>query len=141
MSAQVYQIVVKATPERVWQAIVDPADTVRYFHRARITVTPEHYDSRGPEGQVWGDAPVYEWDPPHRLVHGWGSRYDDELGAEPESHVTWQLEDQGDGTVLLTLTHDHLEGSPKTAAAVSGKGWVGVVSGLKTLLETGAPMR
>lgn len=141
MTAQVYRIVIKATPEAVWEAIVTPELTARYFHRARITVTPEHYDSRGPEGQVWGDAPVHEWDPPRRLVHGWGSLYDDELGAEPMSRVTWEIEDQGDGTVLLTLTHDRLEDSPRTAAAVFGKGWTGVVSGLKTLLETGEPMR
>jgi uncharacterized protein YndB with AHSA1/START domain len=140
-ATQVYTIVVKATPEAVWRAIVDPEQTRRYFHRARITVTPGHYDSRGPGGEVWGDAPVSEWDPPRRLSHGWDSLYDDGLAAEPTSRVTWEVEDAGDGTVRLTVTHDRLEGSPKTAAAVSGWGWTGVLSGLKTLLETGEPMR
>jgi hypothetical protein len=41
---------------------------------------------------------------------------------------------------LLTLTHDRLEGAPKTAASVSGPGWMFVLSGLKTLLETGSPL-
>lgn len=141
MTAQLYRITIKATPEAVWRAIIDPAWTTRYFHHAAITVTPEHYDSIGPQGQVWGDAPVYEWDPPRRLVHGWGSLYDEDASAEPESRVTWDIEDQGDGTVLLTLTHDRLEHSPKTAERVSGAGWTGVISGLKTLLETGEPMR
>ena len=46
-----------------------------------------------------------------------------------------------DGTCLVTLVHDQLEHSPLTAQSVSGEGWMGVLSGLKTLLETGRPMR
>lgn len=141
MTTQVYQIVVNASAERIWEAIVRPELTVRYFHGAAVTVTPEHYDSRGPGGEVWGDATVLEWDPPHRLVHGWRSLYDEELAAEPESRVTWQIQPNDDGTCLLTVTHDRLERSPLTAGTVAGPGWTGVISGLKTLLETGEPMR
>jgi hypothetical protein len=54
--------------------------------------------------------------------------------------VTWEIEPQEDGTALLTVVHDQLEGAPKTAANVSGPGWMHVLSGLKTLLETGKPL-
>jgi hypothetical protein len=53
--------------------------------------------------------------------------------------VTWEIEAGDDGVSLLTVVHDQLEGAPKTAAAVSG-GWMRVLSGLKTLLETGKPL-
>jgi len=75
--------------------------------------------------------------PPHRLVHGWQSRYSPELAEEPESRVTWEIEPQEGGYCLLSVTHDQLDGSPKTAESVSGPGWMMVLSGLKTLLETG----
>ena len=53
--------------------------------------------------------------------------------------MTWEIEPRDDGVCLLTVVHDQLEGSPKTAASVSGEGWMRVLSGLKTLLETGQP--
>jgi uncharacterized protein YndB with AHSA1/START domain len=138
---QVYRIVIKATAQQIWDALTLPEFSRRYFHGAAITVTPDRYESRGPDGSSWGDAPVYEWDPPHRLVHGWRSSYDPELENEPESRVTWEITPSDDGTCLLTTIHDRLEGSPGTASSVAGKGWTGVISALKTLLETGEPMQ
>ena len=73
-------------------------------------------------------------------MHGWRSLYDDELAAEAPSRVTWEIEPQDDGTCLLTVVHDRLEGAPKTAASVTGIGWMTVLSGLKTYLETGKPL-
>ena len=139
-TTQVYTIVIKATPEAIWEAIVKPEFTERYFYRSSITVTPDHYASYGPDGDVRGDEPVYEFDPPRRLVHGWRSRYDPELAVEDESRVTWEIEPNDDGTCVLTVVHDRLEGAPKTAASVVGVGWMTVLSGLKTLLETGQPL-
>jgi uncharacterized protein YndB with AHSA1/START domain len=139
-TTQVYNIVIKATPEAVWEAITKPEFTDRYFYGSRITVTPDHYSSLGPTGDVRGDEPVYEYDPPRKLVHGWRSRYDPELADEDESRVTWEIEPREGGTCLLTVVHDRLEGAPKTAADVAGVGWMTVLSGLKTLLETGEPL-
>ena len=139
-TTQVYQVFIKATPEAIWDAITKPEFTRRYFHGASITVTPEHYDSRGPSGEVWGDADVLEFDPPRKLVHGWRSMYDPELVEEEESRVTWEIDAGEDGVSLLTVVHDRLDGAPKTAASVAGVGWMGVLSGLKTLLETGEPL-
>ena len=55
--------------------------------------------------------------------------------------MTWEIEPQDGGFSLLTVVHDQLEGAPKTAASVVGEGWMMVLSGLKTLLETGQPAR
>jgi uncharacterized protein YndB with AHSA1/START domain len=137
---QVYQVFIRATPDQIWDAITKPEFTEKYFHGARITVTPDAYRSLAPNGDLWGDEGVVEFDPPRRLVHGWRSLYDAELAAEDVSRVTWEIEPQEGGYCSLTVTHDQLEGAPKTAASVAGPGWMMVISGLKTLLETGAPL-
>jgi uncharacterized protein YndB with AHSA1/START domain len=137
LATQVYQVFIKATPERIWAAITQPDQTARYFHGARITNTPERHISYGPDGSTWGDGPVLEFDPPRRLVHQWRSLYDGDLATEPPSRVTWEIEPHDGGYCKLTVTHDRLDGAPKTAASVAGPGWMFVLSGLKTLLETG----
>jgi uncharacterized protein YndB with AHSA1/START domain len=135
-TTQIYRVFIKAEPEQIWQAIIDPEQTVQYFHGARVTNTPEVHQGRGPNGEHWGDGAVLEFDPPRKLVHEWRSLYDPETAEEPASRVTWEIEPH-DGYCLLTLTHDQLEGSPKTAGSVSGTGWTFVLSGLKSFLETG----
>jgi uncharacterized protein YndB with AHSA1/START domain len=138
-TTQVYQVFIKATPEQIWDAITKPEFTQKYFYGARISVVPERYLSLGPDDAVWGDDEVFEFDPPRKLSHGWRSLYDPELAAEEISRVTWEIEPGDDGVSMLTVVHDRLEGAPKTAASVSG-GWMRVLSGLKTLLETGEPL-
>jgi uncharacterized protein YndB with AHSA1/START domain len=137
-TTQIYRIAIAATPEAIWEAITTPEFTQRFFFGARHTVTPERYLSLGPDDEVWADEPVEEFDPPRRLVHGWHSAYDEELAAEARSRVAWEIEPRDDGTSVLTLVHDRLEGAPKTAASVSG-GWMTVLTRLKSLLETGEP--
>jgi uncharacterized protein YndB with AHSA1/START domain len=139
-TTQVYQVFIKATPEQIWDAITKPEFTAKYFYGARIDVGPERFHALGPEDELWGDEPVAEFDPPRRLVHGWRSLYDPELAEEERSRVTWEIEPQDGGVSKLTVTHDQLEGAPKTAESVSGAGWMMVLSGLKTLLETGEPL-
>ena len=137
LATQVYQVFINAAPERIWAAITEPDQTARYFHGARITNTLERHISYGPDGSIWGDGPVLEFDPPRRLVHQWRSLYDDDLAQEQPSRVTWEIEPQDGGYCKLTVTHDRLDGAPKTASSVAGPGWMFVLSGLKTLLETG----
>src|SRR5215831_18334514 len=138
---QVYQVFIRATPDRIWQAITDPEFTTKYFHGSRIElklVAGSEYLSTSPDrSEIWVEGEVLEVDPPNRLVHTWLARYDPETAAEEPSRVTWEIEDRGDGMCLLTVVHDRLEGAPKTAQSVSGQGWMSVLSGLKTLLETG----
>jgi uncharacterized protein YndB with AHSA1/START domain len=140
LATQTYHIFVKATPEAIWAAITQPDMSQQYFYGARIENTPERHYSTGPDGSLWGDSPTLEFDPPRRLVHDWQSLYSPELAAELPSRVTWDIEAQEGGISCLTLVHDQLEHSPKTASSVAGKGWMIVLSGLKTLLETGQPL-
>ncbi|MCW2977005.1 MAG: Activator of Hsp90 ATPase 1 family protein [Actinomycetia bacterium] len=137
---QVYQVFIKATPEQIWDAITTPEFTARYFYGARITVVPDSYRALGPNDETWADEAVLEFEPPRRLVHGWRSLYDPELAVEEPSRITWEIDPQDGGYCSLTVTHDQLEGAPKTAASVGGAGWMMVLSGLKTLLETGEPL-
>jgi uncharacterized protein YndB with AHSA1/START domain len=139
-TTQVYELFIKATPEAIWEAITKPEFTEKYFYGARIATVDGRRVSHGPEGQLWGDEPILESDPPHRLVHAWRSLYDPELAAEETSRVSWEIEPQDGGFSKLTVVHDQLEGAPKTAESVSGAGWMMVLSGLKTLLETGEPL-
>jgi uncharacterized protein YndB with AHSA1/START domain len=144
-TAHVYEMFVKAPRQRVWDALVDEADTVRYFHGTRFETSFEPgapYVSR----VVAVDAPAVDGvievvDPPNRLVYTWHVVYDDEMAAEPASRVEWTLSDANDdGTVTrVTLRHGDLALSPKTWGSVK-LGWVGVLDNLKSLLETGEPM-
>jgi uncharacterized protein YndB with AHSA1/START domain len=140
VATQVYQLYIKASPEQIWEAITKPEFTARYFYGARITVTAERIESLGPNGELWGDEAVLEYDPPRRLVQEWSAGYDPELAEEEPSRVAWEIEPADGGVCKLTVVHDRLEGAPKTAEGVAG-GWMLVLSGLKTLLETGEPLQ
>jgi uncharacterized protein YndB with AHSA1/START domain len=140
-TTQIYNVFIKATPEEIWEAITKPEFTERYFHGVRIDTNAQRRLTVAPEeSDMAGEDPVLEFDPPRRLVHGWQSKWNAEMAAEEPSRVTWQIEPQEGGYTLLTVTHDQLEGAPKTAEGVSGTGWMMVLSGLKTLLETGKPL-
>jgi uncharacterized protein YndB with AHSA1/START domain len=138
-TVQVYQVFIKASPEEIWKAIIDPDFTTKYFHGVTIETTPEERRSYS-GSDLRNVQDVLEYDPPRRLVHSWVSYYDPDMAAEEPSRVTWEIGEQEDGYSLLTVTHDQLEGAPKTAESVSGPGWMFVLSGLKTLLETGRPL-
>jgi uncharacterized protein YndB with AHSA1/START domain len=138
-ATQVYSVFIKATPEQIWEAITNPEFTEKYFYASRVELANGRRRAFGPEGQLWGDEAILEEDPPRRLVHGWRALYDPELAEEATSRVTWEIDQQEGGVSRLTVTHDQLEGAPKTAESVAG-GWMYVLSGLKTLLETGKPL-
>jgi uncharacterized protein YndB with AHSA1/START domain len=141
--AQVYTVYIRAPREKVWEAITNPDFTRRYFFGSQ----PQSGWNAGDRllwtqygtGHELVDGEVIECDPPSRLVHTWITRYDDELAAEPASRVTWELEDR-DGMTKLTTVHDQFQPGGKTYDNVAG-GWPLVLSGLKTLVETGQPLQ
>jgi uncharacterized protein YndB with AHSA1/START domain len=139
-TTQVYSVFIRATPEQVWEAITTPEFSHKYFHGARLTIAPNSYSSVSDDGADLVTGSVLEFDPPRRLVHTWRAMYSPELAVEDESRVTWEIEPRDDGLTYLTVVHDRLDGAPLTAVAVSGEGWMHVLSGLKTLLETGEPL-
>ena len=141
-TTQVYQLYIKADQEQVWDAITNPTMVARFFHGAQVESTYEigsPIRSWSPDGtQLWGENTVLEHDPPRRLVQTWRSLYDPEMADEPDSRVTSEIEAQPGGYSKLTLIHDRLDASPKTAASV--RGWSYILSNLKTVLETGEPL-
>ncbi len=144
LTTQVYSVFIRATPEQIWEAITTPEFTARYFYGTEINVVPEagtpyQAFAAGSE-QLLVDGEVLEADPPTRLVHSWRALFDDEMAQEQLSRVTWEIEAREGGYSRLTVVHDQLEGAPKTADSVSSDGWTFVLSGLKTLLETGNPL-
>jgi uncharacterized protein YndB with AHSA1/START domain len=142
-ATQVYSVFIRATPEQVWDGITKPEFTTRYFYGSKIDSTFEpgtRYLSLAGDGeQRLVEGEILESDPPRMLRHTWRSIWDPETAGEPHSRVTWEIEPQEGGVTKLTVTHDQLEASPKTAEGVAG-GWSYVLSGLKTLLETGEPL-
>jgi uncharacterized protein YndB with AHSA1/START domain len=140
-ATQVYAVFIRATPEQVWDAITKPEFTTKYFHGTKIESSFEpgtpYLSVAGDETVVEGE--ILESDPPRLLRHSWRALYDAEQAEEPHSRVTWEIEPQRGGVTKLTVTHDQLEASAKTAESVAG-GWMYVLSGLKTVLETGEPL-
>ncbi|MER7079551.1 transcriptional regulator, ArsR family [Saccharopolyspora kobensis] len=150
-SAFSYTTFIKTTPERLWQALTDPAFTRRYWGvafetdwRPGSTMTWEENGQRiADPAQV-----VLEADPPRRLSYTWhtptrewaaGAGIDDEtlaaLAAESRSKVTFEIEPHGQ-TVKLTVIHDDFPDGSTMRRMVS-TGWPHLLSDLKTLLETG----
>ena len=153
-TTQVYRVYIKATPEAIWDAITKPEWTERYGYCGRAD-----YDLR-PGGAYKGfstaamrsvgapdvavDGEVIESDPPHRLVQTWRMVMDEAMAAQGFTRVTYEIEERKNGVTRLTLTHE-LEDAPVLAVLMSGGmedegaggGWNWVLSGLKTLLETG----
>ena len=138
----VYVIYITSTAERVWQALTDPAFTRRYWgnHRNasdwKVGSAWRHEDHDDP-GIVDIVGTVVESDPPRRLVVTWADPSEASNPAKV-SRVTYDIVQSGD-QVRLTLTHDRLEPGSNMAKGVSS-GWPMVLSGLKTLLETGREM-
>ena len=142
-ATQVYSIFIRATAEQVWDAITKPEFTQKYFYGSRIESSfepGEPYEGfSGDRSEKLVDGEVLEASPPSKLVTTWRALYDPETAKEPHSRVSWEIEPAGEGIVQLTVVHDGLEAAPKTAENVAG-GWSDVLSGLKTVLETGRPL-
>jgi uncharacterized protein YndB with AHSA1/START domain len=135
---------IRATSQQIWDALTQPEHSAAYLFGALVETTgevgtPFRYHSPD-RTTLWGDDTVLDADPPHRLVISYRGLYNPDLATEPASRVTWQIEPDPDGVCLLTVVHDQLDDAPKTAARVAGPGWMRVLSGLKTHLETGTTL-
>jgi uncharacterized protein YndB with AHSA1/START domain len=132
---KVFEIYIKTTPERLWQAITDPELRCKYTFGAVITSTWEpgsRYQAIG-NGTLIAEGENLEVNPPRRLVQSFRAVWDDDVKREGTSRVTWEIEPIGDSCRLLVI-HDQLR---EGANAQLYGGWPMVLSGLKTLLETG----
>ncbi len=134
---KVFEIYIRATPERLWQAITDPEIRAKYNFGAGVYSdwTPgSRMEVSAPKAAgVLGEGEILEVDPPWRLVHSMVALWSDEVKSEGPSRVTWEIEPIGD-SCRLTVTHDELrEGANEQLFG----GWPMILSGLKTWLETG----
>jgi activator of hsp90 ATPase len=138
-TTQVHRIFIKAGPGAIWDAITKPDFTRHYFYGSRIETTGEP-DSpcvyKSDDDAALVDGEVLESDPGHRFVITWRSLYHPPSADEPASRVTWLIEPREGGHCCLTVVHDRLDDSPNTAENV-GAAWMFVLSGLKTVVETG----
>jgi uncharacterized protein YndB with AHSA1/START domain len=133
----VYEVYIRTTPERLWQAITDPELMRRYFFDQTVASSWAQgapYTHRAPDGAVKLEGVIVEIDPPHRLVQTFSCPDHDDR----PSRVTWLIEPRGEAC-KLTLTHDDFDGETATYKS-AGPGWGTILSGLKTLLETGSPL-
>jgi DNA-binding transcriptional ArsR family regulator/uncharacterized protein YndB with AHSA1/START domain len=134
----VYEIYIHTTPERLWQAITDPTFTRQYFYESQVKSdfkvgSPVAWVD--PEGAPMIEGKILESMPPTKLVTTFQNRFGGGGRDDRPSRVTWAIEQQGP-VCKLTLTHDDFDGETETYKVVRS-GWNPVLSGLKTLLETG----
>ncbi len=132
----VFEIYIKATPERVWEAITDPTLRARYSFGVSTTSdwTPgSRYLASVPDVIDIAAGENLVVDPPRRLVQTYEALWSDDVRAQGTTRVTWEIEPVAD-SCRLTVVHDRL---PDGADAALYGGWPMILSGLKTLLETG----
>jgi uncharacterized protein YndB with AHSA1/START domain len=157
-TTQVYRVWIKATPEAIWDAITKTEWTARYgyggtadydLQPGRLFVVHPTEPMASMEGVPEDiiDGEVVEADPPRRLALTWRMLMDPGMQAEGFTKLTYEIEPVDGGATRLTVIHE-LEGAPALAAMVGGQheaegaggGWAWVLSDLKSLLETGAPL-
>ena len=135
---KVFEIYIKTSPERLWEAITDPEMREIYSFGVRVDSdwkTGSRYNGRAEAAGIdITEGENLEVDPPHRLVQSFNALWSDEVKAEGTSRVTWDIEPVGDDSCRLTVTHDQLRDG---ANGELYGGWPMILSGLKTLLETG----
>jgi uncharacterized protein YndB with AHSA1/START domain len=132
----VFEIFIKTTPERLWEAITDPELRAKYSFgvATRSDWMPgSHYRAGVPGVIEIAEGENLEVDPPRRLVQTFTALWSDAVKQEGPSRVTWEIEPVGD-SCRLTVTHGQLN---KGANGELYGGWPMILSGLKTLLETG----
>jgi uncharacterized protein YndB with AHSA1/START domain/DNA-binding transcriptional ArsR family regulator len=152
----VYTTYIRTTPERLWQALTDPAFTERYWGAAfdsdwqpgsTIAVRQWGLEISDPEQVVLESEPyrrlAYTW---HTFTPAWRNKarelvgFSDEflerVAAEPRSKVAFEITDLEGELVKLTVVHDGFEPASEVLETIS-QGWPHILSNLKTLLETG----
>ncbi|HVQ57744.1 MAG TPA: SRPBCC family protein [Solirubrobacterales bacterium] len=135
-SMTVFEVYIKTTPERLWEAIV--SEEMRAKYSFGVGTKSEWTKGSGYEASVPGVIDIakgenLEVDPPRRLVQSFTALWSEEVEREGTSRVTWEIEPVG-SSCCLRVTHDQL-GADANSELYGG--WPMILSGLKTLLETG----
>ena len=156
-TSQMYRIVIKASPQAIWDALTLPEWTERHGYGGRASyalraggkyshkASAEMKAMGMPDEIIVGE--VIESEPPRKLVHTWHPLFSPDTSAEPHTRLSYEITENQGGLCTVTLTHD-VEGAPLVAGMVQGGGdpaqgmggWPWALSDLKSLLETGKRM-
>ena len=139
----VYVTYIATTPEKVWAAITSSEFTKQYFFGRSVESDwkqGSRWFMRRPDGTVDVKGDVRESDPPHKLVISWNVDGPPEMKNLPECIVTYDIETVGDSVVRLTMTEAHPTPIPAYLLEGGRRGWPMILSGLKSLMETGKPL-
>jgi uncharacterized protein YndB with AHSA1/START domain len=137
----VYVTYIRTTPEKLWQGLIDPEFTRRYWCETWQDCEWKpgaSWKLMIPDGRIGDSGEIVEIDHPRRLVLTWRNEFKPELSAEGDSRLSCELEKVGE-SVKLTLIHEIDKPESKLIQAVSG-GWPHILASLKSLLETGEPL-
>jgi uncharacterized protein YndB with AHSA1/START domain len=132
-----FEIYIKTSPERLWGAITDGEMRKRYSFGVGTEsdwTQGSEYRSAVPGVVDIASGENVEVDPPRRLVQTFTALWSEDVKREGTTRVTWEIEPVGEDSCLLRVTHDQLD--PEANSELWG-GWPMILSGLKTLLETG----
>jgi uncharacterized protein YndB with AHSA1/START domain len=134
---KVYEIYIRTTPQRLWEAITDKETRAKFHFGNRIHsdwAPGSRYEVTNPGAPgTLIEGENLEVEPPRRLVQSMIARWSDAAKDAGTTRVTWEIEPVGD-SCRLTVTHDQL---PEDASEELFGGWPMILSGLKTWLETG----
>ncbi len=134
----VYVTYIRTTPEKLWEALLDPEFTRQYWCETWQDCewkVGASWRLMIPDGRVADAGEVLEIVPHKKLVMSWRNEFKPELRKEGHSRLTYELEQLGE-SVKLTVLHEIDKADSKLIEAVSN-GWPGIISSLKSLLETG----
>lgn len=134
----VSSIYIRATPDAVWRALTESDFTLRYYYGNAVETDwrPGSLYRMTVDDELQIEGRIVEADPPCRLVQTFHAVWDEDVKADSPTRVTWEIEEEMPGVCKVTLVHDGLVAGSSTLEQVSG-GWPYILSGLKTLLETG----
>lgn len=137
----VYVTYIRTTPEKLWQALMDPEFTRLFWcgtHQESEWKPGAPWRIMIPDGRVADSGEVLEIEPHRKLVLRWRNEFKPELHAEGPSRLTYELERRGE-SVKLTIVHEIDKPDSKLIQSVAG-GWPLILASLKSLLETGEPL-
>ena len=137
----VYVTYIRTTPEKLWQALIDPEFTRRFWcetWQESAWKPGTAWRMMIPDGRVADSGEILEFQPPRKLVLTWRNEFKPELRVEGYSRLTYELEQVGT-SVKLTILHEIDKSDSKFIEAVS-VGWPHLMASLKSLLETGEPL-
>ena len=138
----VYVTYIAATPEKVWQALTDPAFSRQYFFGFLVDIEPRtggRFRLNHADGRPHMSGEVLDWSPPRRLSCTWKIEGMGDFDVLPECIVTYEIEVSGEA-VRLTMTESNSWNIPDAILEGGRRGWPAILSNLKSVLETGKPL-